>query len=222
MALQATNLDAGSSTTTGSLTTNSFTPGANKLILFTIWEVDSTPGTISSITGNGITWTQVATANIPVQSRITMWRGLSNSPTTGAITVNFSGDNTPHRLWVVDQISGIDPSGASGANAVVQSATNTANGTNSSIAVTLGAFSSSNNATYGVMGRDATNAITPGGSFSEVAQVNALSRRMESQFATSNQTSVPWTFGSASGDIEAVGIELKALLAGGSFLSHFL
>lgn len=221
MAVTATNLDVGQhSGSTSSQATSSVSPAANTLILVSVIN-DSTgggggsPAATPTISGNSITWTQIATIHREDDHayRITLFRGSSATPTSGTITIDFAGNNQGSIAWIVDQLSLVDLT-----NPVIQSATNGGTGI-TSLAVTLAAFSAAANATYGVVGGDGTIVITKGGNFTELAN-HASTTAIESQWANNNQTSVNWTMGSSN--CVAIGVEIKATVQGGEFLFNLI
>lgn len=210
----ASNLTSGSSSSTSAFTTSSISPVANALILVTLLAEGSGLGSTPTISGNGITWTQVNQQNIPVQNYFTMWRGSALSPNSGVITFTPNGASSANWLWIVDQFTGVNTTNSNG---IVQSNGTSSNTTDISLSVSLSAFSNNANATYGVMGLGNTNTITSGSNFSEVKQLSALSRAIQSEFSSSNQTPVNWSFPSTSGDKDAIAVEIKAI-SGGNFL----
>lgn len=217
-----TTLDHGSSTNTAGFSTNSITPVPNALILATLFEEGAhVSGESIAISGNGMTWVQVAASLVPIQNRMTTWRGMSGTPAPGAITFTPSGGTgSANYLWLIDQFEHVDISGANGAGAIVQSGTTTTNGTAGTMSVPLAAFSGPENITYGVMGRNATDGITKGGSFTELTNFTALGQEMQSQYALSNQTNINWSFGTASLDTNGFAAEIKPLPGGLLFASE--
>ena len=81
----------GSGTSVSSFTLASWTPAANDLVV--IWIAVRQTVSVSSISGNGITFANVAGATrqgTKNQERIECWRGQVASPTSGQITVTMS------------------------------------------------------------------------------------------------------------------------------------
>jgi hypothetical protein len=136
-----------------------------------------------------------------------MFAAIGASPSSGTITIDFSGQSQNSITYIVDQLAGVD--NASVSTTVVQSATNFNNSTNTSLTVTLGAFKNSLNATYGFLGRNANQAVSTGSNFTMLAQTSG-STYSQSEFANNNQTSVNWTFSSSNQAMEAIAIEVKA------------
>lgn len=110
-----------------SVVTPTFTPIAGRLykvIVTSKTEISANPN-IPTITGAGLTWVQIDTGIFDDDSssrrRVTTFRALGNSPSRGALTVDFSGQSQVTTDIVCDELIRIDTGGASGANAIVQS-----------------------------------------------------------------------------------------------------
>lgn len=217
MAISAANLTSGENGSAGTtFTTASISPSADKLILlsFTVRNGASTDPTISSISGNGLTWVLVNSSNWDPDSssrRTTfVYRSMGSSPSTGAITVTFGESNT-NSAWSVDEFTNVDTSGTNGSGAVVQSAHNEGADPSSNLTVTLGAFSSANNATFGAFGEynNATPTVDTG--WTLLASKNTLDS-IFTEFIATNDTSVYMAFSPAS-KLGGVGIEIAEAVA---------
>jgi hypothetical protein len=232
MAVSIANLTSGSDpTSTTSWSTASITPTANNLILisFVLRNGSSVNPTVSSVTGNSLTWVLVNSINYDSSgtSRRTkfVYRALGSSPTSGAVTIT-AGETDSGAIWTVDQFSGVDTSGTNGSGAIVQSATNKDEAASSStLTVTLSAFSSSANATFGVFasadGNDTTTAGTGFSKIGDVASTNAnVAIRLTSEFKSTNDTSVDMTFLTA-GQIGGIAIEIKAAAASTTYPGYY-
>lgn len=223
MAISAANKTSGYDTDgNSSSTTASITPASNKLQLLAISSRTniSTDPNAPTVTGCGLTWVQIATIVYDTTSasrrRLTLFRAMGSSPSSGALTIDFGGQNQTHVTWVADEITGMDTSGTDGSGAIVQSATNKDEVGTTTFTVTLGAFSGSGNATYGAYGEiDATITITPGSGFTELAKATdggAGNVVTETEFKNSNDTSVDWTL-SGTALPGGIAIEIKAAAA---------
>lgn len=212
----ATDSDGNSTSATGS-----YTPTANRLVLAAVASrtgITADPN-IPTLTGNSLTWVQVATVVYDNTSssrrRITVFRALGASPSTGTLAFDFGGQNQTNVVMLVDEFSGIDTSGTNGSGAIVQSATNFDNATGtpvSTLTVTLGAFGSANNATYGAFGNGvATDTATAGSGFSKISEDNSggTTIRETSEFKNSNDTSVDMSWSNVS-ELGGIAIEIKA------------
>lgn len=201
-----TNLTSGEGGTgPASVNTASITPPANKPIF--VWvgsKVNAATPNIPSVSGCNITWTQIATiAKVDAQRmRLTLFMGISSSPTTDVLTISFGGQSQDRATWVVDYATGARTSGSNAANAIVQSVTGqtSGSGTNqsTSLTLTLGAFADSNNATYGSL-NILDGSITPGSGFTELAEADSAETNHDSQWKTIADTSVDWSFAAAYG-----------------------
>jgi hypothetical protein len=140
VAITASLLTEGGSTVDGSsYVTASVTPTANRLVLLFLGIGDAAAGGAdeapSSVTGNGLTWVQIAFDQRSTSSQAhAVFRALGASPTAGAITVNFTNPQDA-LTWHVIEVAGIDTSGTNGSGAVAEVVTS--EGTSSgSIALT--------------------------------------------------------------------------------------
>lgn len=216
-AVSCSVLDQNTSTTNAtSYATASVTPTANALVLLaTVATRNSTvcsDNDVTSVTGNGLTWVNInrqcfSSAVLPVQT-VELWRTLGASPSTGAITFDFSGTTQLNASWAVIECAGVDTTGTNGSGAIVQHAINlTEPGT--SLTVTLGAFGDAGNATLGAFGNATNQAVTPGTGFTELAeQQNSEGQTLQVQWRNNNDTSVDASFSSV--DAGGVAIEIKA------------
>jgi predicted HicB family RNase H-like nuclease len=170
MALALTQRDITTSTSNVATYNGSgaITPGANALILVTVTNTKaSAPDTPSSVVGYGITFTQIDeqtqhTVASPIQ-KVSVWRGVSASPTSAQLTVTFPASQTSCCI-VVDEFSGVRTGGTNGSLAVGTPGHNAAD----SIAVggalnvpALGAFESGSGV-YVSAGSSTNNAAVDG------------------------------------------------------------
>lgn len=200
-------------------TTGSFTPGANKLVLVSIFLYKSS-GTIlaPTVVGNGITYTEIAHCNTfssgldPCQTYL--FRGLLGAPTAGGILITSVGADFVGAA--VDEADGIDTSGINGAGAIVQSAFNQ-NNSGSTLTVTLGAFSDANNGTFGCVNSYGSSLKTVGTGFTELTDATDSP---QSQWRADNDTSVDWSGLSVA--CGGVAIELKIAGASDTLMGQIL
>ncbi len=207
--------------------TASITPTANALIIATLTVTNpNNPPNNPTVSGNGLTWVQIATVTSAVSgggTRQTQYRAMGASPSTGAITIDLAGQSFNELRWSIDQFAGVDTSGTNGSGAVVQSATNTQTGNNSSFSITLGAFSNVANVTYGTCGmNDFSPGITVGPAFAQLSNITG-DHMAVAEWASSNQTNVLFTYSTANRTFIGIGVEIKAApAAGGAFLFNML
>lgn len=225
--VEASLTNSQSTTDATSYATASITPTANRLVLAAIVHRKSAAtATTPTLSGNGLTWVQVATVpfNTTATSlqRLTLFRALGASPSAGAATFDFGGVTQQHAEWSIVEFGGVNTGGTNGSSAVAQSATNVSDTNDTSASVTLAAFANAGNATYGVIATSigTANNVTPGSGFTEITEQNiaegaGVSSTLESEYQLANDTSVDWTMG--AGKWAAVVLEV-AILAPTSFV----
>lgn len=214
MPISATHLvTSASATNATSYTTASITPSPNKIIFLVVGSRRGGANpSVPTITGNNLTWTQQATrlntAGDPM--RITLFRA-TGLPSAGAITIDFGSEQQLNAGWTVNEFFDVDLGGTNGANAIVQTATNSADTGATSYSVTLGAFSSTDNATFSACYKDAINAFAPDVSFTELGEANPGSEcAIQSQWDDGNDTTATADFTGSGGDAYvALAAEIK-------------
>lgn len=222
MALSQSALTNAGSTTAGtSFGTASITPTANRLVIVEIATTHTTSANAAvptGVSGNGITYALLASkASTAGGFTTSLWRGMSASPSAGAITINYA--NQVNRInWSVFEIDGVDISGSNGANAVNS---NTATGENvtatvATVTATLAAFANANNGAiaaclWGMAG--ATQTCTPDTGWTEVSDagvaIGGAALCLEAQFRASNDTTAQGTW-AANGAVQTVAAEIVA------------
>jgi hypothetical protein len=213
MAINATLLLEGGSTDNQSTPkdTASYTPSANVLVLAAIAISFASDQTVT-LSGNGLTWVEVATRTFDTTlKRITLFRAMGASPTTGALTITPNGALTGW-AWGIQEFSGVDTSGTNGSGAIVQSAT--AAGTGSQVA-TLAAFADAvNNATFGAIAGDTNAAPTVSAGFTELAANNGATpgRNLLTEWRLGEDTTVGNGMGGAA-QIGIIAAEIKMAAA---------
>ena len=111
----------GTGVSVASLSTPSWAPAANELIL--VWVACRQGVTASAVSGNGITFVKVLedTEASQGQCTLSLWRGMSASPSAGTITATLS-DTALAAVIMSHRISGADTSGSNGSGAIGASA----------------------------------------------------------------------------------------------------
>lgn len=228
MAIACTNLTTGADIDGGSSSTSaSISPGANRLVLATIDQrtgITADPNQPTA-TGNGLTWVVVNSIVYDTSSssrkRVTVLRAMGASPSAGAVTFDFGGQNNTDVHWTIEECTGMDTSGTNGSGAIVQSVTaKDETGSASSLTVTLAGFGSADNATFGGFGVSTETGYAVGSGFTLKGTSNTFagSSRVISEFRSDNDTSVDITMtGSLVG---GVAIEVKAAVAGATIRNH--
>lgn len=189
-------------------------PG-NQLVF---WNVCSaTPGelaaNIPTMTGNGITWTAIATKTVGVAGNVreTLFAGMAASPTTDVVTVDFGGQNQLIVYGFGTLFAGMDTTSA--ATAVVQVLT--ASGTSQTALVTLAAFGSAGNGTFGASLFVTTDTVAShnGSGFTGLASWASSILNPYTEFRADNDTTVDVT-NDHNVDWIMIGAEIKS--AGGT------
>ena len=121
MAIATAETVSGTATSASSISAASWTPGANDLIL--VWVACRSTVTVSSVSGNGITFSKVVEDLESPQGQCTLslWRGMATSPSAGQITATLSGTANA-AVIVAHRITGADTGGTNGSGAIGASA----------------------------------------------------------------------------------------------------
>mgnify|MGYP007031186217 CR=1 FL=1 len=220
------NLVANSSSTDASnYTTASISPGANRLILAAVASTFSSLPNAPTLSGNGLTWVQIATITFNTVatplSRLTVFRALGAAPTTGAVTIAFAGQVQLNCLWGIAEFTNVDTSGTNGSGAVVQSATNRGNAA-TNLSVTLAAFASFSNATYGAFSTDLNEAVSSGLGFSSLSDggTSTPTQRRKTEWRNENDTLVDATATNPA-DWGGIAIEIRNTTVIGAQNTYF-
>jgi hypothetical protein len=204
----------GSGSDLSSYDTASIAPGANRLVLCAVTGSSAAGSPIPTLSGGGMTaWTQVATILMSDGfRRLTVFRALQASPGSGVLTIDF-GAAQVRAAWAISEFIDVELGGSNGSAAVVQADEDS--GSSTTPAVTLGAFGSVNNATYGAAASGSGNAMGAGAGFAEIhdVQAGAELQRLETMWRNDNDTTLTWTAGNAVW--AAIGVEIKFATGGG-------
>lgn len=204
-------LTSGSNADTSSYTTTSYAPVGNKLL----WaEVQSSPGgpsptpEIPTMTGNGVTWVEEDTQLDATGTHRTTWfRGMVASPTEGAATIDFGGQTQFHAFWSISEIGGVDTGGTNGSAAVVQTAKATASSA-STLSITLSAFASASNISFGSFGLPNFRTVTAGSGFTTIGSFGLSGVGTVFSEWKLNDTTVDVSL-SAPATISGIAVEIK-------------
>lgn len=219
MAVSASNLaTTGSNTDATSYATASITPGADKLVLAWVYSIAATTPNTPTASGNSLTWVEIDNQlDKDSLRRLTLFRAMGSSPSSGAVTFDFGGQTQTGCGWSVIEYTGMDTTGTNGSGAIVQSAKNASVGTATSLTVTLAAFSSTNNATAGGFGFPLNTAGLPnaGSGFTRTGQRNQASPNLSigSEFRSDNDTTVDMDSSSSSIPWVGIAVEIKEAVA---------
>jgi hypothetical protein len=205
----------GSASDVTSFTTTTLTPSASSLYLMCVVNNKASAPDTPTATGQGQTWTQVATrANAGDDARVTVFRALGGS-TNGGVTVDFAGATQIGTAWKILAVTGMDTSGTNGSGALIQSVSNTANST--ALTITLAALGNAANgeaACY--MSKLSASTFAAEGSWVESgAEVGYTppATTFGAMYGTPNDITATGTFGSSAA---IVGIAVEIGIASGS------
>ena len=226
MTITATSLTSGTAGSGGFVATAdtaSISPTANRLVLMAVWQAAFQPDQIdppTSVAGAGLTFTRIGfVSNTTTGLCLSIWRALSASPSSGAVTITL--DETGYYIaWSVVELDGIDTGGTNGSSAIVQSATSsTGTSTGTSSAVTLSAFGNAANGAFFANGWTvaASGAVScsEDTGWTEIHDTSTLygggtaRAAIETQFRADNDTTATGTW-SASGYVYSMALEIKA------------
>lgn len=206
----------GSSAGTTSYTTASVTPTANNVVLFaTAAHLPSGngPQPVSSVAGDGLTWSAVATLDYgqavgtAQANRLEIWCGIGASPSTGALTLTWSTSPT-RASWSVSQSTGAVAS-CTGAFTSNKASNHADVATASPLTVTMGGFASVGNATFAVGAVDAGGqSVAPGAGMTEISAFTTLQEMLETEFAVGNVSPATASYGGPSVRWGIIGLEV--------------
>lgn len=224
MAITITSLTgSGDATDANSYSTASITPGSNRLVLvFVVNRKGADNAETPTLSGNSLTYVQVATVTFNTlaaqRGRITLFRAMGASPTTGSITIDFGGVTQTSCVWSVFECDGVDTSGTHGSGAVLQSATNAAD-TAAALTVTLGLALGTGSASVGGFGAASTTVIDHEAGWTEIhdTSVTPAAIGVETQYnLTFDQTSTG-TMNSGTANMGGIAVEIAAAAAATNF-----
>lgn len=121
---------------------SSWTPPASGLILVFVCSARSGGPDTPTISGNSLTWTQIAAFTWGTSRNIVLFGANASGSTTGATTIDYGGNTQTFCNASFFHVTDVDLSGGVAA-AVVQTVTNSGSGTSGT--VTLAAAGNSNN-----------------------------------------------------------------------------
>ena len=210
--------------------TASVTPTANALQLLAVaggGNASYTPFPIpTSVTGCGLTWVLVNSVSYKTESApspkasVAVYRAMGASPTTGPLTITYSGNKPDVITWSLVEFAGVDTSGTNGSGAVRQSVSGFDNTPwpVSGLSLTLAALGSANNATYGAFqsdwdagGTSGPVTLTAGSGYSMLHTNGADMVWSGTEWKAAGSTTVNITGSPTSGMYGGVAVEIKAL-----------
>jgi hypothetical protein len=202
--------------------TGSWTPTANRLVLACVENARTGTPTTPTLSGNGLTWTQVATYvndTVDPQFRLTVFVAKTGgSPSAGAVTASFGGVSQIGGSIIVDELDAAYLSGTD-LDAIVQNKTGSVDTTGTSESITLDSGITSGNASYGAIFTQHANAITPGNSHTTLGDGNHTGpvAHLVTIFKAAGSQTVDASWSSAGGGtVGKGGIALEIKAAGGT------
>lgn len=205
MAITATHLTATADTSNvASYATASITPTANRLVLAAVFTAKATATVATpTLSGNSLTWVNIANIANSISAvgtrRLTLFRAMGAAPTAGVLTADMGGVNQAGCGIHVTEFADVNTSGTNGAGAVLQPTTNETN-SGTSLTVTLAAFASASNGTFGAFLTGGTDsAATEGSGFAELSDNGYLTptQGLMTEWRNDNDTTVNASWGSA-------------------------
>jgi hypothetical protein len=198
-----------SDTDASSYNTASISPSGNRLItLMVLSRAVAGDANVPTISGNSLTWVEEET--IIDGNRITAFRAMSATPSTGQVTISFGGQTQMYCHWKIVEWDGVDLSGTHGSGAVRQSVSAKDVGTNTGLSITLAAFGNANNAASGAV--RSGNAVTPGAGFTELSETTG-DAIFEDEWKSTQDTSVDWSWSSTASFALGIALEIKSILS---------
>lgn len=188
-------------------TTASFTPTANRLVLFAVLnQVTTAPTGTPTVTGNGLTYVQLSQVGynsvVTPKDNLTVFGAIGASPSAGAATIDFAGATQIGCQWSVCEIPGTETSSAQAAVAQ-RVATGAAAAT--TLALTLGGIRNGTSLVYGAFGHLANEATVQGTGFTLIHSTshNNPVNGLGTEYLLTPQTTVDasWTTSATNGGI---------------------
>lgn len=156
------NPDISSGTDATSYANTSWTPPTADLILLAVFNTKATAAdAVTSVTGNGITWTSIASATYGASNikRLTLFGANGAGSSAGATTISFGANTQTACNASFFQATGVDLTGGVAA-AFVQSPVVNAGAAATSGSITLAAAASVDNRPISVFGSAANETMT--------------------------------------------------------------
>lgn len=213
MAITAALLTAaGDGTDLSDYTTASIAPTANQLVLAAVISRGTGAEETPTLTGNGLTYTEVLSVASGTTIRVTVYRAMGAAPSAGTVAIAFGSPQTLAG-WSFTEYDGVDTGGTHGSAAVVQSIGASGTGTAGTADFTNPFGDAVNNATYSALTHNNGAATAVEGSFTELSDtaVEAAAALQVMWLLGEDQTPAPTWVGSV--EFAQVAIEIKA--AGG-------
>ena len=150
-----------------------------------------------------MTWDQVFTRKSASQNtkRITLFTASSSAPGTSVLVIDFNGQSQALATWALVELT------SSSGLVQTRGADNSQSG-NTGLTVTMNSFANANNGILGFCAWGGGAAITPGAGFTELGTTLAIVM-WQAQFKNSADTSVDWSWTSATNSSLGAAVELQ-------------
>lgn len=210
------NPDINSGTDLASYANSSWTPPSSELIIVFVHGARSGGPDVPTISGNGLTWTQIGTMLTFGTSRsLTLFGANASGSSEGVTTVDFAANVQTGCIATFFHVTGVDLSSGVAA-AFVQMVTAVGNSTSGS--VTLAAAGNANNRPISCFIHFTNEGKTPQTNWTELDELGGggPARHLETQYrsdAFDTAAAASWT---TSGTWGAMAAELKAAAGGGT------
>jgi hypothetical protein len=220
MAISFTNLgnssnpDIDASPDASSYSNSSWTPPTNGLLIcFTQSRVSSGTANVPSVSGNGLTWVQIATVITGVR-RLSLFAADLSGSSAGVTTFDFSGQTQLYFAASFFYATGVDLSGGVAA-AFVQAPTVSAGGSSTTGTVTLAAPANANNRPIAAFLHIIGEVSYPRVNWTEADDLNSGGTRgLETQWRSDAfETTASATWNTAA-SWDAIAAEIKAAAEG--------
>ena len=220
--------DVGNTTNGANYATASITPTANNLVLAWVTNTKASTPDTPTLSGNGLTWVQVATVTwgtiATPTARTTLFRAMGAAPSTGGVTISFGGLAQTGAAWSIVQFNGVDTSGTNGSGAIVQSVTGRTDNASAAagLSITLAALGNAANASAGGFSNmvNLATSISAGAGYtvSAGASYATPTTSIRSEWRIPGATTVSVTQ-SAISNIGGIAVEVKADLCPGNVVT---
>lgn len=222
-------LTSGGTSNATSAVSASISPATDELIMVVVFNKgpNSVAANPPNISGLSISWYLVANHVSSFSAgewRMAIFVGVVTSPTSGAVTMDYSGQSQQSILWGIIQFpNNVKLNLSNPQNSIIQSGVAENNSTISSMGVSLGSFANEINATIGAWADDGQAAFTGATGQTTILNISPASGNLLITFNQANQTTMTANFAAnnATGKI-ALAAEIAAAPSGGAFVFNML
>lgn len=215
------NLTSGNSFNSGNANFNTvaITPSAKKVYYCWVESfLNSGSVNLPTLSGAGLTWTQVGTVLQGTNLRLTLFRAEGTGGSNGALTINHGGQTQIGCSWSIDEVTGCKTTGTNGSDSVVAGnfGSQGDNSSTTGILVTLPAFAKVSNFAYGCVLNQGGAAVSVGSGFTQLVNIGVGIQTLVTEYQKNDNT-VDFSWGSSSSQHLAGAIEIAAAPTSGGF-----